>query len=142
MIHLQKVCFSLQNALLLYLYFLSLRSQRVLIDWHPCFSLISQAHKLLRGLVFAAAPLAASLPFSVLVNQQSSVYRKHSGSLGLIFKLGLNIVVIAVLQVYAFTHSFQRPLSHFCFATSGSRKRRPVSLQAPDGKAAHLRKVS
>lgn len=52
------------------------------------------------------------MPFSVLINQQSSVYRKHSGSLGFICQLSLNTVVIAVFAgVLFFLHvSFKRPL--------------------------------
>lgn len=76
--------------------------KRLLIDKHPCCTLISQAHTLLRGLVLSVAPLAAFMPFSVLINQPSSVYRKHCSSLVLICQLSLNIVVIAVLQVYTF----------------------------------------
>lgn len=81
--------------------------------------LISQSVTLLRSLELAAAPLAVSMPFSVFI---SAIYRKNLCSLGFSCQLRLNIVVIAVLQVYfSFVHtSFKVIFS--VFGTSNSRE--------------------
>lgn len=68
--------------------------------------------KLLRGFELAAIALAVSVPFSVLI---SAIYRKRSCSLGFSCQLSLNIVVIAVLQVYVFVHTTFRVICSLGF---------------------------